>query len=88
MTLSTEQFNLLVTKKEFDRLESKVDKIDSEFDKKFDSLFEVLDTIVKKLDNIEKENVSNISAHARINRDLIRIKDHSGINSMEVVEQV
>ena len=88
MTLSSEQFNLLTTKKESDKLELKVDNLDGKVDQKFDAVFEVLDTIVKKLDNIEKENVSNISAHTRINRDLIRVRDQSKIDSMEGVEQI
>ena len=83
MTLSPEQFNLLVTK---DDLKDYI--TEEKFDKTMDKVFDTLDVIVKKLDNIEKENVSNISAHARINRDLIRIKDQAKIDSMEVVEQV
>jgi len=83
MTLSPEQFNLLVTK---DDLKDYI--TEEKFDKTMDKVFDTLDVIVKKLDNLEKENVSNISAHARINRDLIRIKDQAKIDSMEVVEQV
>ena len=85
MTLTPEQFNLIAMKADLEPLARKEDVATK---KDIDNVLSVLDTIVSKLDNIEKENVSNISAHARINRDLIRIKDHSEINSMEVVEQI
>lgn len=64
MSLTPEQFNLLATK---DDLECLARKDDVATKSDIDNVLSVLDAIVKKLDNIETENLSNISAHTRIN---------------------
>lgn len=80
MVLTSEQFNLLATKEDLKEYIT-----EEKFDKTMNKVLDTLDSIVKKLENIETENVSNLSAHARINRDLLRIKDQAKINSMEVL---
>lgn len=84
MTLTLEQFNLLASKEEFNQLEKKVDKLGDQNGR----ILDTLDVIVQKLDKHEIENVVNIEAHARINRDLLKIKDQAKIKEMEVVKQV
>ncbi len=84
MTLTPEQFNLLTTKDEFKQLEKKVDKLGDQNGK----ILDTLDVIVQKLDKHDTENVANTQAHARINRDLLKIKKQARIEEMEVAEQV
>ena len=54
MTLTLEQFNKLVTKKDLDNFADK-----EELNEKFDGVLTAVDQVMKKLDNIEHAFVSN-----------------------------
>ena len=54
MTLTPEQFNKLVTKKDLDNFADK-----EELNEKFDGVLTAVDQVMKKLDNIEHAFVSN-----------------------------
>lgn len=79
-----EIYNNFASKEDHNKLEAKFDKLD----KKFDSFSEVLDAIVHKFDKMNTESVSNLFAHNRINRDLFRLKKHTSLKSMEVLEPI
>ena len=82
MTLSSEQFNMLATKEDLKNFMSK-----DELDKKLGKIINILDVLVKQKKDQELENLANIKAHGRINRDLLKVKEQAKIKDMEVVEQ-
>lgn len=71
MTLTPEQFNKLALKEDLKDFYTKV-----EMDKKFDQVLISNDKLMKKLDNIEHAFVSNLAAHDRFEKRLVRIEKH------------
>jgi hypothetical protein len=79
MTLTPEQFNKLLTKKEFEeRMKDYYTK--PEMDQKFDQVLGAVDGVVKKLDVIEHAFVSNQAAHDRFEQRISNIESHLGLN--------
>jgi hypothetical protein len=70
MTLTPEQFDKLATKKDFDRLEVKVDSLAENTQQLLNSV----DGLTKKVVDIEHAFVSNMAAHDRFEKRLARIE--------------
>ena len=85
MTLTPEQFNLLATKEDLKNFITR-EEFKKELNERFNQVNNTLDYIVQKLDKFEQYQISNTVAHDRINRDLFKLKKHTKLESMEVVE--
>lgn len=66
MSLTSEQFNKLVTKEEHNELKEKVFSMDDKIDK----IIDTLDFIVKKYEDHDSEHVANIGAHDRMQTEI------------------
>ena len=77
MTLTPEQFNMLVTKEEHRQLEKKVDAIAENVGK----ILTAVDGIAKKHETFEQELVANIAAHDRFQADITKLKIHAGLKA-------
>jgi len=76
MSLTSEQFNKLVHKKEF--TEFKGEMLEMKDDVK--SLLTAIDGLTKKVDDIEHAFVSNQAAHDRFEKRIARIEEHLKLN--------
>ena len=88
MALTPEQFNLLATRGDLEKQGEDIREIKKDLKENFNKVFDVLDVLVKKKGDQEAENVANLEAHARMNRDLLKLKEYNNLDSMEVLEQV
>ncbi len=77
MTLTPEQFNLLVTKEDLKDFYTK-----TEMDEKFDKVLTAVDGVAHKLDVIEHAFVSNMAAHDRFEKRLVRIEKELKLGPM------
>lgn len=71
MTLSPEQFNLIATKEDIDRLENKVDNLADTAQQ----LLTVIDGLAKKVDDFQSELVSNQVAHDRFETRVTKLEE-------------
>ena len=70
MTLTPEQFNKLVTKKDYQNLEKKFDKISN----KVDQILDVVEGIATEQKTIRQELVMNQSAHNRFEKRITKLE--------------
>ena len=72
MTLTPEQFNKLVIKEDFDRLEKKVDKLVENVS----LVLSAVDGITKKYEGHKVEHTSNTVAHDRFESRIKQLEKH------------
>lgn len=70
MELTPEQFNKLVTKDEFNRLEEKVDNLTDNVSR----ILTGVDGLAKKVDNFQSEMVANVAAHDRFEERITKLE--------------
>ena len=77
MTLTPEQFNMLVTKDEHQRLEKKVDAMAGDIRK----ILTAVDGIAKQHETFGQELPANQAAHDRFQTDINTLKIHVGLQA-------
>lgn len=75
MTLTSEQFNQLVTKDEFNGFKKYVATKEG-----ISNLYDAIDAVMRKLNNIEHAFVSNQVAHDRYEARITRTEKHVGLS--------
>lgn len=77
MTLTPEQFNLIATKEDLKEFAKS-----AEIQQMKNEILSSNDKLSKKLDNIEHAFVSNLAAHDRFEKRLIRIEKHLNLSTV------
>ncbi len=84
MSITPEQFGMLVTKNEHNELKEEIVEVKQDVKK----ILSLVDVIANNTEVQESEKTANIDAHDRFNDNFYKIKEHLKLKSIEAVKQL